>query len=170
MISKDVQEAINLQIRNEYYSSYLYLSMSAYCESLNFRGFSAWLRKQSEEELTHAMRLYDYLIDRDGRVLLDLIDKPPSEFGSLLEMFQQVLDHEKEVTSMINKLYEIALAENDHATAVELQWFIQEQVEEEKKFETILQKFDLIGRDKLAVNEIDKILNGMSVVPDTPAI
>ena len=159
MISKDVQEAINLQIRNEYYSSYLYLSMAAYCESLNFQGFSAWLRRQSEEELTHAMRLYDYLIDRDGRIVLDAIDKPPSEFGSLLEMFQQVLDHEKEVTSMINKLYEIAIAENDHATAVELQWFIQEQVEEEKSATEVVENLKLAGKNSAALIMLDQQVN-----------
>ena len=99
MLSQDVQTAINSQIKNEYYSSYLYLSMAAYCESINFAGFSAWLRRQSEEELTHAMRLYDYMLDRDGRVVLDTIAQPPSEFGSLVEMFTQVLEHEKEVSS-----------------------------------------------------------------------
>ena len=156
MISKDLQEAINTQIRNEYYSSYLYLSMAAYCDSLNFQGFAGWLRKQSEEELTHAMRLFDFLLDRDGRVVLDSIDQPPSEFGSLLEMFQQVLDHEKEVTSMINNLYESAVAENDHATAVELQWFIQEQVEEEKSASDMVENLKLAGKNSAALLILDR--------------
>jgi len=156
MISKNLQSAINTQIRNEYYSSYLYLSMAAYCESINYTGFAGWLRKQSEEELTHAMRLYDYLIDRDGRVILESIDQPPSEFGSLLEMFQQVLDHEKEVTSMINSLYEMSLSENDHATSVELQWFINEQVEEEKSANDIVENIKLAGKNSAALLMIDE--------------
>ena len=162
MISKNLQAAINTQIRNEYYSSYLYLSMSAYCESINYSGFSAWLRRQSEEELTHALRLYDYLLDRDGRVVLDSIEQPPSEFGSLLEIFQQVLDHEKEVTSMINSLYELALSENDHATSVELQWFINEQVEEEKTASDIVENLKLAGKNSAALLMIDEKLGSGS--------
>ena len=163
MISKNLQSAINTQIRNEYYSSYLYLSMAAYCESINFSGFSSWLRKQSEEELTHALRLFDYIIDRDGRVVLDTIDQPPSEFGSLLEMFQQVLDHEKEVTSMINSLYELAVSENDHATAVELQWFINEQVEEEKSAGDIVENIKLAGKNSAALLMLDQRVSSGSV-------
>lgn len=158
MLTKDIQTAINSQIKNEYYSSYLYLSMSAYSESINYPGFAGWLRSQSEEELTHALRLFDYMIDRDGRVILDKIAKPPSEFGSLLDMFEQVLDHEKEVTSMINKLYEIAIGENDHATAVELQWFIQEQVEEEKSASDIVEKIKLAGDNSAALLMLDSQL------------
>lgn len=160
MISKNLQSAINTQIRNEYYSSYLYLSMAAYCESINFTGFAGWLRKQSEEELTHAMRLYDYLIDRDARVVLEAIDQPPSEFGSLLEMFQQVLDHEKEVTSMIHSLYELALSENDHATSVELQWFINEQVEEEKSAIDMVENIKLAGKNSAALLILDQNVSG----------
>lgn len=162
MLSKDVQDAINTQIRNEYYSSYLYLSMSAYCESLNFSGFATWLRRQSNEELEHAMRLYDYIIDREGRVILESIDKPPSEFGTLTEIFQQVLEHEKEVTGMINQLYELASSENDHATAVELQWFIKEQVEEEKSATDILENVKLAGDDSAALLILDKQVAGNS--------
>ena len=156
MISQNLQSAINTQIRNEYYSSYLYLSMAAYCESINFTGFASWLRKQSEEELAHAMRLYDFLIDRDGRVVLESIDQPPSEFGSLQEIFQQVLDHEKEVTTMINKLYELALSEGDHATSVELHWFIQEQVEEEKSANDMVENLKLAGNNGAALLILDQ--------------
>ena len=158
MISKDLEKAINIQIRNEYYSSYLYLSMAAYCESLNFTGFASWLRRQSNEELTHAMRLYDYIIDRDGRVVLESIDQPPSEFGTLLEMFEEVLEHEKEVTSMINRLYELAVSENDHATAVELQWFIQEQVEEIKSSTDMVESIKLAGNNSAALLMLDRQL------------
>lgn len=158
MISKDLEKAINIQIRNEYYSSYLYLSMAAYCESLNFTGFASWLRRQSNEELTHAMRLYDYIIDRDGRVVLESIDQPPSEFGTLLEMFEEVLEHEKEVTSMINRLYELAVSDNDHATAVELQWFIQEQVEEIKSSTDMVESIKLAGDNSAALLMLDRQL------------
>ena len=133
MIDSDIQDAINAQIRNEYYSSYLYLSMAAYCESKNFSGFAGWLRRQSEEELVHAMKFFDYLIDRGGRVVLDSIEQPPSEFGAFLEMFEDVLEHEREVTGMINNLYDLASSKNDQATLVTLHWFIEEQVEEEKR-------------------------------------
>lgn len=160
MINNDIQDAINNQIRNEYYSSYLYLSMASYCESINYEGFASWLREQSKEELNHAMKLFDYLIDRDGRVILESIDKPPSEFGSLLEMFQQVLDHEKEVTSMINQLYELATGEDDHATAVLLHWFINEQVEEEKSALDIVENLKKAGDNSAALLILDNKLDG----------
>ncbi|NIP31537.1 MAG: ferritin [Candidatus Dadabacteria bacterium] len=158
MLNKDLQDAINVQIRNEYYSSYLYLSMAAYCESKNFPGFASWLRRQSNEELTHAMRLFDYMIDRDGRVILEGIDQPPSEFGTLIEMFEEVLEHEKEVTGMINRLYELAVSHNDHATSVELQWFIQEQVEEEKSASDLVEQLKLAGENSAALLMLDREL------------
>ena len=156
MLNKDLQDAINVQIRNEYYSSYLYLSMSAYCDSKNFPGFASWLRRQSNEELSHAMRLYDYILERDGRVILDAIDQPPSEFGTLLEIFEQVLEHEKEVTTMINKLYELAIANNDHATSVVLQWFIQEQIEEEKSASDLVEQLKMAGDNSAALLMLDR--------------
>ena len=106
------------------------------------------------------MRLYDYMLDRDGRVVLDAIAQPPSEFGSLVEMFTQVLEHEKEVSSMINRLYELAVSENDHATAVELQWFIQEQVEEEKTASDMVENIKLAGDNSAALLMLDRQLAG----------
>lgn len=156
MIKADIQDAINTQIRNEYYSSYLYLSMAAYCETRNYPGFASWLRRQSDEELSHAMRLYDYILDRDGRVILEAIDQPPSEFGTLEQMFEEVLEHEKEVSSMINNLYELAVSHNDHATAVELQWFIQEQVEEEKTAKDLVEQIKLADGNSAALLMLDK--------------
>lgn len=160
MLSKEIQDALNNQIKNEYFASYTYLSMAAHCESINMRGFASWLRNQSREELDHATRLFDYVIDRDGRVILQSIDKPQSKFKSLTEMFQQVLDQEREVTGMINSLYEQAIAENDHATAVELQWFIQEQVEEEKNATEILDKLKFAGDSSSALLILDGQLGG----------
>lgn len=159
MLSKEIQEALNNQIKNEYFASYTYLSMAAHCESINMQGFAAWLRRQSSEELTHAMRLFDYMIDRDAKVTLQAISKPQSKFKSLTDMFQQVLDNEREVTGMINNLYEQAISENDHATAVELQWFIQEQVEEEKSANDILEKLKLAGNSSSALIILDSQLS-----------
>ncbi|MEE9215179.1 MAG: ferritin [Thermodesulfobacteriota bacterium] len=163
MLSKEVEKAINNQIKNEYYSSYIYLSMAAYCESINMQGFAKWMRTQSNEEMKHAMRLFDYVIDRDGRVVLQSIPKPPLDFESLAKIFQQVLDHEREVTSMINKLYELAINDNDHATSVELQWFISEQVEEEKSAKDILEKLKLAGDDPSALLILDHQLSERAV-------
>ena len=162
MLSKEIQEALNNQIKNEYFASYTYLSMAAYCESINMQGFATWMRKQSEEELGHAMRLFNYVIDRDARVILQSIDKPQSKFKSLKEMFQTVLDQEREVTGMINNLYEQAISENDHATAVELQWFITEQVEEEKTAHEILDKLKLAGDSGSALLILDTQLGERS--------
>lgn len=155
MLDQDMQDAINTQIRNEYYSSYLYLSMSAYCESRNFPGFASWLRRQSEEELVHAMKLFDYMLDRGGRVVLESIDRPPSEFGTLLEVFEELFEHEREVTGMINSLYDLALSQNDHATAVALHWFIEEQVEEEKSAEEAVEKLKLAADNGAALMILD---------------
>ena len=158
MLNKSVLEALNEQIKNENFSSYKYLAMSAYCESINMRGFASWLRKQSGEELSHAMRLFDYVLDRGGKVTLHEIDKPAAKYKSLVEMFQQVLDHEMEVTGMINSLYELASSKNDHATAVELQWFIQEQVEEEKTASDVLESLKLAGDNASALLILDSQL------------
>ncbi len=160
MIDSDIQDAINAQIRNEYYSSYLYLSMAAYCESKNFSGFAGWLRRQSEEELVHAMKFFDYLIDRGGRVVLDSIEQPPSEFGAFLEMFEDVLEHEREVTGMINNLYDLASSKNDQATLVTLHWFIEEQVEEEKSAEAVVEQLKLAEDNPAALLILDRELAG----------
>ncbi len=159
MLSKAIQGALNDQIKNEYFSSYTYLSMAAHCESINMKGFASWLRKQSEEELVHAMRLYDYVLNRDGRVVLQSIDKPQAKFKSLTDIFTQVLEHEREVTGMINNLYELALNENDHATVVELQWFIHEQVEEERVPSEILETLKLAGNSSSALLILDQKLS-----------
>lgn len=158
MIDSDIQDAINTQIRNEYYSSYLYLSMSTYCESKNFSGFASWLRKQSEEELGHALKFLDYLIDRGGRVILESIEQPASEFGTFLEMFEEVLEHEREVTGMINNIYDLATSKNDQATLVMLHWFIEEQVEEEKSAEEVVEQLKLAEDNAAALLILDREL------------
>ncbi len=145
MISKKIQDAINAQINAEMYSSYLYLSMSAFAMSANFKGFAHWFKVQANEETKHAMKLYDHLLDRGGKVELAPIKQPPTHFQNLLDAFEQTYEHEKKVTGLINKLYETAKKENDYAAQVMLQWFINEQVEEEASSCEILQKLQLLG-------------------------
>lgn len=162
MIKKSVEGAINKQIMNELYSAYLYLSMAAYCESINLGGFANWMRMQYEEERGHALRLFDFLLDRDGKVALQAIEQPPTEFDSPRKLFEEVLNHEKEVTKMINDLYELALKENDYPTQVEMQWFITEQVEEEKTAADILHQVKMAGSDNTALMMVDRELASRS--------
>lgn len=156
MISKTMEKAINQQINYELYSEYYYLAMAAYCESIDLAGFAAWMIAQAEEERQHAMRLFKFLIDRDGRVVLDKIDKPQTEYKSILDMFEHVLEHERFVTSKITELYELAVKENDYPAQVELQWFIQEQVEEEKTAKDIIQQLKWIGDQSVALYMLDQ--------------
>ena len=158
MLNKKVQDAINTQIKNELYSSYLYLSMAAHYEAANLPGFASWMRVQSQEEVTHAMKFYDYVNDRGGRVTLYAIDQPPSEWKSSLELFQQVLEHEQKVTGMINQLYELALAEKDFPTQVMLQWFITEQAEEEKNASFVVAELKMIEERGTSILFLDKQL------------
>ncbi len=155
MLSKTLQDAINEQIKNEFYSAYLYLSMSAFFQEQNLPGFAAWLRVQSGEEQVHALKLYDHVLDRNGQVELKAISQPPTEWKSNLEAFQQVLEHEQHVTALINKLYETALAEKDYPAQVLMQWFINEQVEEEKSATEIVEQFKLIEAHASAVLMLD---------------
>jgi len=150
MLSKSIQDAINEQIKHELASAYLYLSMSAYCEANNLPGMARWLRTQWEEEQTHVMKLFDYVNERGGRVVLDAIEKPPADFKAPLDIFQQVFVHEQKVTSLIHRLYEVALKENDYPTQVELQWFIKEQVEEEKNATAIVEQLKM-AKDNTSV-------------------
>ncbi len=155
MISKTLQDAINDQINKELYSSYLYLSMAAYFESKNLPGFSKWMRVQEGEERGHAMRLYQFLVDRGGRVMLEAIAAPETEWKTLLDLFKQVAEHEAKVTASINGLYELALKEKDYAAQMALQWFITEQVEEEKNAADIVQQLELVETRGTAVLMLD---------------
>ncbi|TDI09123.1 MAG: ferritin [Acidobacteria bacterium] len=145
MPSKKIESALNQQIQSEFYSAYLYLSMSAYCQEIHLDGFAHWLQAQSKEEIAHAMRLYNYLDNRGGRVILQAIDRPPENFKSPRRMFEQILKSEQEISKAIHKLYKLAQDEKDYPTEVELQWFIKEQVEEEKTAGDILHKLTLVG-------------------------
>lgn len=155
MISKTMQDAINDQINKELYSSYLYLSMAAYFECHNLPGFAKWMQVQEGEERGHAMKLYQFLVDRGGRVLLKAIAAPDVDWKTSLEVFKQVAEHEAKVTASINSVYELALQEKDYAAQMVLQWFITEQVEEEKNAAEIVQQLELIDARGTAVLMLD---------------
>lgn len=157
-ITQRMQDAINTQINIEFMSSYTYLAMSAWCERANFQGSAAWMRNQSQEEKEHAMKLYEFLADRNATIVLKPIPAPPVDFESLQEVFRQALRNEEEVSESINQLYQIALEEKAYATAAELQWFLTEQVEEEKTARNIVKKFDLIQNDGPALLDLDREL------------
>jgi len=158
MLSDRLQDAINKQINNELYSAHLYLSMSAYFESLDLNGFAHWMRLQFDEETSHALKLFDYVNDRDGRVTLHAIEQPPIEFESPHSVMRSALEHERLVTSMINDLYALAIAEKDNPTHVLLEWFVTEQVEEEKTLNEINAHMDLIGNDGTGLLIMDQRL------------
>ena len=158
MISQTMQDAINEQINKELYSSYLYLSMAAYFANKNLVGFSKWMHVQAGEEREHAMKLYDHLEDRGGRVLLKAIAAPQTEWASNQEVFKDAAAHETMITASIHALYEVALKEKDYPAQVLLQWFISEQVEEEKNAAEILANLGLIEERGTAVLMLDKQL------------
>ncbi len=158
MISKTIEAALNEQIKHELYSSYLYLSMSAWAEASNYAGAAHWLRVQFHEEQEHAMKFYGYIHDQGGRVTLQGLAQPPAEWTSMLDLFQQVLDHERKITTLINNLYGLALKENDYATQGLLAWFIKEQVEEEKNATTIIEQLKIIGNSGQATFMMDRHL------------
>jgi len=158
MMNKKMADAINAQIQAELYSAYLYLSMSADCESKNLKGFASWLKIQYQEETSHAMKLMAYLQERGGSVELRTIDAPPTTFKSHMEIFEQVLAHEKHVTALINSLYEQAIDVKDFATQIFLQWFINEQIEEEATASVILEKIKMLGDKGSSILYLDKEL------------
>jgi ferritin len=155
MIGKAMQDAINEQINKELYSSYLYLSMAAYFEDKNLRGFAKWMHMQEGEERAHGMKLYEFLIDRGGRVTLKAIAAPESDWTSPLELFKQVAAHEAAVTASIHNLYETALKEKDYPAQAMLQWFITEQVEEEKNAAEIVAHLEMVEARGTAIMMLD---------------
>lgn len=166
-IPKKLYEALNDQIGKEVASAYLYLSMSAYCESINFKGASSWLRIQWEEELGHALKMIDFVLDRGDRPELPAIGKPRAEFSSLLDVFEHVLAHEREVTGAINEVYALSVEERDFASQAFLQWFVSEQVEEESTASEIVENLRLAGDDGSMLLLIDQQLGARQ--PAAPA-
>ena len=144
MLSKKVEKALNDQLNMEYSSAYVYQAMAAYFSDINFSGFAAWMDNQAEEERTHARKIYDYILERGGKVALAEIRAPKSQYKSALEAFEDSLKHEKAVTKSIEKLYVLAKDEKDFGTEVFLQWFITEQIEEESTVESIIDKFKML--------------------------
>jgi len=167
MFSERLQNAINEQINAEYYSAYLYLSMCAYLEDQDLPGMAHWMRMQYEEEVIHALKLFDFMNDRGARVILKGIDTPPSEFGSVLEVFEEVLAHEKKVTGLIHDLYKLALDEGDYPTQSLLQWYIDEQVEEEKSASDVLARVRMVKDFPPGILMIDESL-GVRGKPTEP--
>ena len=158
MLNETVQEAINLQINMEFQSAYKYLGMSSYCALNNFPGCAAWLLLQSQEENAHAMRLRDFMLDRDCKVELLPLKEARVEFESIPHVFEQSLEQEKAVTESINRLYELAHENKAFAALVELQWFITEQVEEEKTVRDIVAKMNMVQDDPSALIDLDREL------------
>lgn len=157
-LSDVVQEAINDQINNELFSSYSYLSMSAYLEHEQFLGCARWMRMQSAEENLHALRLYDFLHARGGRVKLRPIGQPEVDFDSVPHVFSQALEQERTVTKQIESLFQLAFEQKAFAAVVELEWFIKEQVEEEKSLRDIVHKFNLVKDDPASLLDLDRAL------------
>jgi len=144
LLKKSVEDALNKQLNAELYSAYLYVAMSAYCETIPMKGFAKWLRIQAEEEKSHGMKFYDYIIEAGSTVKLARIDAPKGEWNSIGEVFEQVYEHEKNVTGMINNLMDIAVKEKDYATQNFLGWFVKEQVEEEAHASEILARIKML--------------------------
>jgi len=157
-LAKTIQDAMNEQIKNELYSAHQYLAMAAYCESVNLPGFASWMRMQAQEEREHAMKFYDHIHDRNGRVVLQAIDQPIIEFGSPLEVFEKALEQEQAVTADISNLYALAAREDDYASQIFLQWFVTEQVEEEKNVGDVVQTLKMSGQKSEALLLLDKEL------------
>ena len=156
MLKKSIEKAINDQINAELWSAYLYLSMASYFESIGLKGFANWMWIQAREETTHAMRLYNFVNERGGRVILSPIQKVPVQWKSALDVFEETYKHEQKVTSLIDDLVNLAIKEKDHATVNMLQWFVDEQVEEEASADEIVQKLKLIGKNTSGLFLLDQ--------------
>ena len=170
MVKEKMQQALNDQLNAELYSAYLYLSMEAYFRSISLNGFATWMRVQTQEEIFHATKFYDFIDDRGGRVTLKAIDAPPNTWESPLAVFQYTYEHEQKVTGLINNLVDLSLAEHDHATNIFLQWFITEQVEEEDNASTIIERIKLVKEAKEGLFLLDQELGQRTFTqPTAPA-
>jgi ferritin len=167
MLSKKIEDAINQQINREMYSAYLYMSMSAFAQSKGMKGIATWFMVQYHEEMVHAMKFYEYINDKGGTVKLGMIEQPQGEFKSMLDMMEKTLAHEQFVTKSINDIMDLAIAEKDHATKVLLDWYIKEQVEEEKNATENVQMFKMAGDNPTAMFMLDKELGVRTVTVPT---
>jgi len=157
-MNKKLLDEMNVQINKEIYSGYLYLSMAAHFEGENLSGFANWMTIQAKEELEHAMKFFEFLHEAGGKVVLDTIEKPDSDFGNPQKVFKQVLEHEQYVTNRIHLLYKLAIETNEYPTQIFLQWFVNEQVEEEKNATEILENLKLAGESGNALLMMDRAL------------
>ncbi|MDD4191153.1 MAG: ferritin [Mangrovibacterium sp.] len=167
MIKDTVLKAFNEQINAEVHSAYLYLSMCAWFESKGLSGFANWMKVQYQEELTHAMKFFDYIHERNGRVILDPIAAVPSDFEGVIDVFEKTLAHEQKVTSLINRLVDVSVAAGDHASQSFLKWFIDEQVEEEANVQAILDDLNLISGQGNGIFMMNRELAARSFVDTT---
>lgn len=167
MLSKKMEKALNEQVNAEMYSAYLYLAMSAYFEDENLSGFGNWMYVQAQEEMTHAMKIYNYINDRGGRVVLEQIDKPQTEWSNVQEVVEEVYSHEQKVTAMIHNLVNLAREEKDHGTDNMLQWFVSEQVEEEANADELVNQVKMISGQGHGLLMLDRELKGRQFVDET---
>ncbi len=165
MISKKMEKALNEQVNAELYSAYLYLSMEAYFKSLNLNGFANWMRAQTQEEVSHAMKIYGFIDERGGRITLKTIDGPQTKWDSPLALFKDVYKHEQKVTSLINNLVNLAIEEKDHATNTFLQWFVNEQVEEEASADHVIQQLKMMEKAPGGMFMLDRELGQRIFTP-----
>jgi ferritin len=170
MLNLKVQDAINVQIKKEEFSSRLYLSMAIWCETNGYPGAAAFLYRHTEEERMHMMKFVRFVNNRGGKALVSDIEKPENDFSSLNDIFTKILVHEEYITESINNLYGITMDEKDFSTGNFLQWFITEQMEEENLMRTILDKISLVGLDKAGMFHIDKELEGMAIAKASSTI
>ncbi|RLB22092.1 MAG: ferritin [Deltaproteobacteria bacterium] len=169
MLKQTLEKALNEQVNAEFYSAFLYLSMAAYFRSINLSGFANWMEVQYQEEVAHAMKFYNYINERGGRVLLKAIDAPPTEWDSPLAAFEAAYQHEQKVTRLINDLVELAIEEHDHATNIFLQWFVTEQVEEEDNANEVVQKLKLVSDARGGIFMLDRELGQRTFTPAAEA-
>ena len=165
MISEKMQDAFNKQVTAEFYSAHLYLSMAAYLESIDLPGFANWMRIQYQEEVSHAMKMFDYVVERDGRAIITGFEDPLVEWKSALDIFEGAYSHERKVTGLINNLMDIAISEKDHAANIFLQWFVNEQVEEEASAKGIIQQLKMLGDSKGGLFQMDRELGRRVFTP-----
>jgi ferritin len=170
MLNKKIEEAINKQINAELWSAYLYLSMSAYFESENLPGFANWMKVQYQEEVSHAMKFFDYINERGGRVNLMPIAEVKTDWKDAVSIFEETLAHEQKVTGMINSLVDLAILEKDHASNNMLQWYVDEQVEEEANADALLQQLKMLNNNQQGLLMLDRELQNRTFVDETKEI
>ncbi|PIP76319.1 MAG: ferritin [Ignavibacteria bacterium CG22_combo_CG10-13_8_21_14_all_37_15] len=169
MINEKIEKALNAQLNKEFFSSYLYLSMSSYFESKNLTGMSAWMKIQANEEHLHAMKFYAYIIQKGGRAILGAIEAPANNWKSALDAFEETYTHEKFITASIDGLVNLSLEVKDHATNNFLQWFVTEQVEEEANVTKIIDDLKMIGENSYGIFMLDRELGTRQPAPPSPA-